>query len=434
MRIRKTVFGRQKAKANTFIGGVSSTLNTAALVATKLGIAVSRVKSFKIKGSDIEFSVTGGSYNIPGSAFLSNLNIKYYDDVDGLVSGILAVAFANTTNLEYVRCKNATVIQTLAFSFSGLRGNNCNFDSVTTFTTGGIFSNIQTPTSVILNFPSLTTMPAYTAAATASFNSSTLAAANKITINVPVGLKTSNAGIPHTQLTTPTISATIVNYIGWTDTTDYNTELGSLGSYYANKGLLAAKLGIGSGGLVNIQNIGGHLRFNALAKYVTSINAFNFNTVITYFDDSIAGMVTNMNIGTFSECTILWAKMYGIINLSAQQSVYGCTQLYSVEMPNMVNFSAVRFGSNCPLLLVGNYDEVTTVGSNNCLENTRFTSLSMKKCTSLGTTTGENGVFLNIPIGATIKVANSLKTVNSGSPDGDLEYARISRGATIVYE
>lgn len=72
---------------NTEIGGVASTISTPALLATKLGIDVSRITNFSIVGSDIKCKITG-SYGIPASAFLSNVNISYYEDVGGLVNYI----------------------------------------------------------------------------------------------------------------------------------------------------------------------------------------------------------------------------------------------------------------------------------------------------------------------------------------------------------
>lgn len=43
MGLRKTIFGRKKLRANTFIGGVADTINTPALIASRLGISVARI-------------------------------------------------------------------------------------------------------------------------------------------------------------------------------------------------------------------------------------------------------------------------------------------------------------------------------------------------------------------------------------------------------
>ena len=45
--LKKFYFGKSKYKPNTFIGGVSATLNTSALVANKLGISVVELRLLK---------------------------------------------------------------------------------------------------------------------------------------------------------------------------------------------------------------------------------------------------------------------------------------------------------------------------------------------------------------------------------------------------
>ncbi|KAF2082130.1 leucine-rich repeat domain-containing protein [Flavobacterium sharifuzzamanii] len=120
--LQNTVFGKQKIKPNTFIGGVSSSLSTPALVATKLKIPVSRIKSFSIVENNIQFAVIGGSYILP------NLNsgpfngfgegITYYDDRDGLVTRVAHSCFRNsdsTPTLLWVNLPNCTIFENYAF-------------------------------------------------------------------------------------------------------------------------------------------------------------------------------------------------------------------------------------------------------------------------------------------------------------------------------
>ena len=42
--LKKFYFGKQKAKVNTYIGGIGGTINTPALLASKLGISETLVK------------------------------------------------------------------------------------------------------------------------------------------------------------------------------------------------------------------------------------------------------------------------------------------------------------------------------------------------------------------------------------------------------
>ena len=69
------IFGGTKAKANTFIGGVASTITTSGALATKLGIASNRITNFKIVGSDIECRIIG-AYSIPAEAYHAGLNFE----------------------------------------------------------------------------------------------------------------------------------------------------------------------------------------------------------------------------------------------------------------------------------------------------------------------------------------------------------------------
>lgn len=78
---------------NTYIGGVASTISTPALLATKLGIDVSRISNFSIVGSDIKCRITG-SYTLLSYNFNTSTVITYYDDFDGLVTSIRADTFA----------------------------------------------------------------------------------------------------------------------------------------------------------------------------------------------------------------------------------------------------------------------------------------------------------------------------------------------------
>lgn len=103
---------------NTEIGGVASTISTAALLATKLGISVGAISNFTIVGSDIKCKITG-SYAIPANAFSNNSNITYYNDIDGLVSSLGFLCFYKSKNLIYVHFKNTTNIGYQCFDGDG---------------------------------------------------------------------------------------------------------------------------------------------------------------------------------------------------------------------------------------------------------------------------------------------------------------------------
>ncbi|OIV42221.1 leucine-rich repeat protein [Flavobacterium johnsoniae] len=100
--LQNTIFGNNKYRANTFIGGVASIINTPALVASKLGVPASRIKGFKIIEDNIEFAVTGGRYSIAVGAFMSVTALTYYYDTDYLIEGLGTYAFFNAVNLEFI--------------------------------------------------------------------------------------------------------------------------------------------------------------------------------------------------------------------------------------------------------------------------------------------------------------------------------------------
>jgi hypothetical protein len=78
-------FGKSRGGIpNTFIGGVSATIGTAAALASRLAINVDRITLFEIVGEDIKCRVTG-NYNGLGSGFDGNTAITYYDDSEGLL-------------------------------------------------------------------------------------------------------------------------------------------------------------------------------------------------------------------------------------------------------------------------------------------------------------------------------------------------------------
>ncbi|KLT67807.1 leucine-rich repeat protein [Flavobacterium sp. ABG] len=420
---QNTVFGRAKYKANTFIGGVAATINTPALIASKLGINVSRIKAFRIVENDIQFAVIGGTYTLSNN-FGGNTAITYYDDADGLVTITSIYTFKDTSNLEYVRMKNNTTIGPSCFQNSGIRGTNSDFSSVTSIGNAA-FVGGTTNIATTFTFPSLSTLT--------GINVFGFANSNNVTINVPLALMTSNSGKPDANLTSG-VGSSIINYIGRIDDTSYNTELGGLGAYYANKGLLAKALGIGSGGLVNVQNVGGNLRVKVLNNYVLGDFGFRGNTSISYFDDSMAGLAINTGVLSFEGCTnIVWIKLFGIITLGGFRAISNCTNLNNVELPNMTTMAADWFGRSCPKFKIASYPKCEKVTNNISLINTSLTNLNLPVCTQIGTTTGEDGVLTGIATGSTLTVSSYLKTVNSGAPDGDLVYAGNVRGAIINY-
>jgi len=115
------IFAPAAATYNTYIGGVASTISTASLLATKLAISVGAISNFTVVGSDIKCKITG-NYTMPDGAFENNSNITFYDDLEGLVTGVGIRAFRandiiSTTKLKRVTFKNVTNLGDQSFQY-----------------------------------------------------------------------------------------------------------------------------------------------------------------------------------------------------------------------------------------------------------------------------------------------------------------------------
>ena len=149
--VSRQIYGNKKGGIpNTFIGGVASTINTPALLATKLGINVSRITVFSVVGSDIKCSVSG-NYTMSGTAFTNNLQITYYID-NGICNSFDSRSFAGAEKLQFIELPNVTSISCtegfvrnykleriytpLCTSYGSTVGNNTLFNGSTAFAQG----------------------------------------------------------------------------------------------------------------------------------------------------------------------------------------------------------------------------------------------------------------------------------------------------------
>ena len=112
--LKKFYFGKQKVKVpNTFIGGIGGTINTPALLASRLGISENRIKLFKVTGVDVECAIVGGSY-VAGLDFMGNLSeLTFFNDSAGLItsnSPSQGKMFSKCYNLQTVILPNISII------------------------------------------------------------------------------------------------------------------------------------------------------------------------------------------------------------------------------------------------------------------------------------------------------------------------------------
>jgi len=112
--------------ANTFIGNVSDTINTPALLAAKLSnypsntsFNESDIHNFTIIGSNIECYI-GIYYSIKYNVF-SGKSLTYYSDLDSFCKKIAGGQFQSQTALTYVNLEGLTSLPANAFRWaSGL--------------------------------------------------------------------------------------------------------------------------------------------------------------------------------------------------------------------------------------------------------------------------------------------------------------------------
>lgn len=117
--IARQIYGNKQGGApNTFIGGISSTISTAALLASKLGISVGAISNFSVVGSDIKCKITG-SYTLPDSIFAYDTNITYYQDISGLITSCIGNNhFLWCVNLKYIFFPENTRFGVASFAIS----------------------------------------------------------------------------------------------------------------------------------------------------------------------------------------------------------------------------------------------------------------------------------------------------------------------------
>lgn len=95
--------------ANTFIGGIGTTVNTASLLATKIGTTVDNITGFNIVGNDIEFTLTTSFY-LKADAFINDSTVTYFYDNGGKITYLNYRAFRSAVNLHSIKFPNITKI------------------------------------------------------------------------------------------------------------------------------------------------------------------------------------------------------------------------------------------------------------------------------------------------------------------------------------
>ena len=216
-----------------------------------------------------------------------------------------------------------------------------------------------------------------------------------------------------------------------------NTFIGGVASTISTKAALATKLAIAEISISYFGIVGSDIEAGILSNYDIPDFAFNGDLSITHYEDP-TGMVNLIKRGAFRSSKITKAIFP---NAQFKEEVFReASLLNEINCDSATYFDSVTF-FRCNALvqisapnLISAFNAISGSTSSGCFrEMGGITLIDMPKCTQIGRTNGDDGVFLLIKTGCVINVDSSLATSNSGAMDGDLEYAINSRGATVNF-
>lgn len=523
---KKHIYGKHPIPPNTFIGGVGSSLTTKNLLAAKLGIASTRIKSFRVVNNEVQAFIEG-TYEIMTNTFIDDHTITHFKDNDRLVKRITNGCFANCSNLETLelyglldmssggstKISNTKISHLYFPEMTSISGNMSiqnnlflkTFDApiATSIPQNAVLRN--NPSLEYINIPNVKSQIGFTVLNNSTFDG----CKSGCVINVDKSLMTINAGFPDADIYSNVDLD--VNYIGYTHNPDnYNTEVGGLASTQNTRFLIGKTLGIGSSRVVDFSVSESDIRFRVLGNHNLN-TAFRNNTSITYYKDN-EGLCAQLNNNAFSfavNLTEVYFPATTTLNTgtSSTSGVFNdCPNLTTINMPLLANMNGRRNFANTPLLKVMNFDNVigginvwtfqgsgiehvslpmvTSLGQEMFSTNTltkildaplatdfairvfenangleiinipsvenipiknqtfhNLTSLNLlnaKKLKYMGNPASVNGngsapMFNSLKLNCRIQVHVAMATVNSGSPDLSLIWAKTNRSAIVEF-
>ena len=117
MSFRSNIFGQTgsvNTPPNTFIGGVSATINSKETLSTKLGISAASISNFSIIGNDIQAGISV-VYELPTRSFYFDTDITYYKDKGAKLSIVSYDCFEGSTLKEFYTTSDC-VLRTRVFA------------------------------------------------------------------------------------------------------------------------------------------------------------------------------------------------------------------------------------------------------------------------------------------------------------------------------
>jgi len=427
---------------NTFIGGVSATITTRQLLATKLGISLSRVTSFAIDVNDIECNISGGTYGIPLNCFNGNA-ITFYDDQDGLVTSIGGRGFYNCASLTSIKLDSVLTIANSAF-YGCTAITSYVFPSVTSIesignTVDGTFNANQN--LITFNAPNLTEITG-NASSRLFYN-----CANLVSFIAPQlgGTIQRWSFLGCTSLSTFT-AGNITSVIGEAfsncsslESFEYDsvTSIGAIAFTGCSKlkiircnGVTGTLLNIFSPTALNIEQASFNSVTTIQGTFINQTKMFSFSAPLT----------TAIKVGSFRNCLAMTSFNFPEVTTIDDSAFLDCRFVQGYDFPKLTTINTVSntnngtFNRNYAMTSFNAPALLDILGTGRCFfDSISLVSFYAPLLRTLGNAGTSSNNFTNIKLNATITVSIALETINAGSPDGDLVYAKNTRAATIIY-
>jgi hypothetical protein len=192
-----------------------------------------------------------------------------------------------------------------------------------------------------------------------------------------------------------------------------NTFIGGVASTISTPALLASKLAIDVSRITNFSIVGSDIKCRITGSYSIPDNCFIYNTSITKYID-FDSLVVSLGASCFQETTnIKNIEFKGVLSVTGI-NIVASSKVRRVVLPNCTYLADQG--------LAGNGNIVNVWG--------------LPKVISLGTTSGNNNVFLfpSVPFFTPSRFycPVALQTNNGGSPDGDISYFT-TNGGVVTY-
>lgn len=389
MIIKKHIYGRRPIPPNTFIGGVGSSLSTKNVLATKLGIAPTRIKSFRIVNDEVQAFIKG-AYEIMTNTFMDDHTITHYKDNDRLVKRINNGAFANCSNLETLelygvldmssggssKISNTKVVHLYFPEMNSISGNISIENNLLLKTFDAPIATLIPQNSVLRNNPSLEYINIPNVKSQIGFtvlNNNTFDGCKVgCVINVHSSMMSINGGLPDADLYSNTNLD--VNYLDYvSDSNNCNTFIGGLGSTAWTRFSLAQKLGIGSARIIDLFSNGVNVKLNILGDFEFKANVFSGDNELTYLINS--GNFFRPSTDGFNNTTKIKAlSIYGdrtsfrvAQNSSIKYLFFGqATTLYGYRCLSFMTNTRIYLGQITNALTITNDSNNPWMGTTNC--------------------------------------------------------------------